>query len=269
MFKTSKYLLLTTALIFSSCVLKSKYEQRDLDALALEKKVEALSSEIQALRKDLEDKSSTLEKLQARNDELLLLNQKLVEKNKSLATEKTEVIRKTIKLEDDLYKKETMLGEIEKTYKSLTQDLKKEIDDGNIKIQELKGMLRVDVVSEVLFKSGSDEIMDSGKKILNKVADSLSLIKDKRIEIQGHTDNQKIYGKLREKFPTNWELSTARATSVVRYLESRGVDPKLLSAAGLSSNHPIASNDTEEGRQKNRRIEIMLLPMIDETPQTN
>ena len=256
-------LALFLILCFSSCVLKSKYEQLDVDAQSLNKRIVALSAENELLKKELEEKNSTVDKLQSRNDEITSLNLQIAEKNKTLAKENTEFIRKSIKLEDDLVKKEDKLSEVQQTYKSLTKDLEKEISAGNVKIEELKGMLKVDVVSEVLFKSGSDEIIEVGKKILDKVAESLSIIKDKRIEVQGHTDDRKIFGKLKEKYPTNWELSTARATKVVRHLEGRGLDPKLLSAAGLAEYHPITPNSTEEGRQKNRRIEIMLLPLFE------
>jgi chemotaxis protein MotB len=87
-------------------------------------------------------------------------------------------------------------------------------------------------------------------------------VKDKRIQVEGHTDNVRIVSSLKKKFPTNWELSTARATEVVRYLqEAGGIAPKLLSATGYSEYQPVAPNDTDEGKHKNRRIEIVLLPL--------
>ncbi len=104
-----------------------------------------------------------------------------------------------------------------------------------------------------------------GKKVLDKVVAILKEVKDKRIQIEGHTDNAKIMGSLKKKFPTNWELSTARATEVARYIqEAGGIDPKLLSATGYSEYQPVAANNTEEGKHKNRRIEIVLLPLLQE-----
>src|SRR5208282_3813798 len=88
----------------------------------------------------------------------------------------------------------------------------------------------------------------------------LKQVTDKRISIEGHTDNMPISDALKDKYPTNWELSTARATTVARFLQEKGgIDPTLLSAVGYGEYHPIASNDTVEGRAKNRRIEIVLL----------
>src|SRR5204862_7400713 len=84
---------------------------------------------------------------------------------------------------------------------------------------------------------------------------------EKQIRIEGHTDNVPISSKLQDRFRTNWELSTARATTVVRYLiDQGGVDRQYLSAVGYADTHPLASNDSEEGRSSNRRIEIVLYP---------
>lgn len=98
---------------------------------------------------------------------------------------------------------------------------------------------------------------------MDKVIEILKDIKDKRIQIEGHTDNVRIYSSLKTRFPTNGELSTARATQVARYLqEDGGINPQNLSATGYSEYQPVASNDKEEGRRKNRRIEIVLLPLM-------
>lgn len=248
----------------NGCVLKSKYENLSVAKQDIDKKYEELRLKNEELKKQLEEALSQNERISARNEEISSLNQQLAQRNKDLASGITDYRSRSMTLETELIKKEAKLSEIQKTYNDLTRDLKKEIDAGNVKIEELKGMLKVNVVSEVLFRSGSDEIISDGKGILDKVAKTLASIKDKRIEIQGHTDDRRITGKLTQIFPTNWELSTARASKIVRYLEDYGLDPSKLSAAGYGSNHPVASNDTEEGRQKNRRIEIVLLPLIDQ-----
>ena len=85
-------------------------------------------------------------------------------------------------------------------------------------------------------------------------------VEDKVIRVEGHTDNLKIHGALAQKYPTNWELSAARAVNVARYLQKQGIDPDILSATAFGEHKPVASNDTKEGRAKNRRIEIVLLP---------
>jgi chemotaxis protein MotB len=117
------------------------------------------------------------------------------------------------------------------------------------------------MVEKILFDSGSAAIKQNGKEVLARVAEILSSIHDKQIRIEGHTDNVQIGPALAEKFPTNWELSTARSTTVVRYLQKQGVDPTFLSAAGYSEYSPVDANETEEGRARNRRIEIVLIPL--------
>jgi chemotaxis protein MotB len=155
-------------------------------------------------------------------------------------------------------------AEIEKTkksYEDLTAGLKSEIANGQIQITQLKGKLTVNLVDKILFDSGKAEIKDDGRKVLDKVGDVLKSVTGKAINIEGHTDNKPIAGDLRSKYDTNWELSTARATAVARYLQDKAkVDPTSLVASGFGEYHPIASNDTPEGRAQNRRIEIVLVP---------
>ena len=121
--------------------------------------------------------------------------------------------------------------------------------------------ITINMVDRVLFDSGRADIKPAGLKVLKQVSDVLNKITDKQIRIEGHTDNVPISAKLQDRFKTNWELSTTRATTVVRYLiDHGGVQPQSLSAVGYADTHPIASNDSEEGRSSNRRIEIVLYP---------
>jgi chemotaxis protein MotB len=117
------------------------------------------------------------------------------------------------------------------------------------------------MVDRVLFDSGQAQVKSAGLDVLKQVSDILKTVSDKQIRIEGHTDNVPISAKLKGRFKSNWELSTARATTVVRYLIDQGsVDRQHLSAVGYADTQPQASNDTEEGRSANRRIEIVLYP---------
>ncbi|MBX9659942.1 MAG: flagellar motor protein MotB, partial [Nitrospiraceae bacterium] len=108
---------------------------------------------------------------------------------------------------------------------------------------------------------GQAQVKPAGVKVLKQVGDVLNKITDKQIRIEGHTDNVPISTKLQDKFKTNWELSTARATNVVRYLiDQGGVGRQHMSAVGYAETRPIAPNETEQGRSANRRIEIVLHP---------
>jgi len=138
--------------------------------------------------------------------------------------------------------------------------MKGEISKGQITITELKGKLTMDVVDKILFASGESAVKKEGLDVLQRVVEILKTVKDKNIRIEGHTDNVKITTKLAKVYPTNWELSAARAINVSKYLQQQGIDPKILSATAFGEYQPLADNSTAEGRAKNRRIAIILLP---------
>jgi chemotaxis protein MotB len=140
-------------------------------------------------------------------------------------------------------------------------ELKQEIKEGEVQITQLKDKLTVNMVDKILFDSGSAVIKKNGEKVLDRVAGILKGVADRQIKVEGHTDNVPISSRLAEKFPSNWELSTARATTVVRYLQGRGVNPGVLSAEGYAEFHPVAPNETDAGKAANRRIEIVLIPL--------
>jgi chemotaxis protein MotB len=136
-----------------------------------------------------------------------------------------------------------------------------DLEKGKITIQQIRDRLTITVVDRVLFESGSDAITPEGRDVLNRVGAALKDVRDRQIHISGHTDNVQIGPSLRGRFNTNWELSTARATSVVRYLvDHADIAPQLLTAVGHAYTKPVADNDSDEGRSRNRRIEITLYP---------
>ena len=172
-----------------------------------------------------------------------------------------EQARLAAALEQERIAKEEEIKRLTRTQEELSKSLQDEISKGNITIQQVRDRLTINMVDRVLFDSGQAQVKPAGVKVLKQVADVLNKITDKQIRIEGHTDNVPISSKLQGRFKTNWELSTARATTVVRYLiDHGGVDPQYLSAVGYADTHPLASNDSEEGRSSNRRIEIVLYP---------
>jgi chemotaxis protein MotB len=165
------------------------------------------------------------------------------------------------RLEQERAAKEAEIERLTKTHEDLTKSLKDDIEKGNITIRQVRDQLTINMVDRVLFDSGKADIKPEGLKVLKQVGDVLKHVADKQIRIEGHTDNVPIGPKIKDRFPTNWELSTARATSVIRYLiEEGGVDRTAISAGGYADTRPGASNETEEGRASNRRIEIVLYP---------
>jgi chemotaxis protein MotB len=157
--------------------------------------------------------------------------------------------------------KEKELQALHSTQDELVSELKSEIADRTVQVERIRDQLRVDLVDEVLFDSGEATLKPAGAKVLGKLASVLAKAPDRRVEVQGHTDNVPITGSLAKRFATNWELSAARATNVVRFLhEQARLDPARLSASGYAEFRPRGPNDTEPDRRRNRRIEILLLP---------
>jgi chemotaxis protein MotB len=275
----------------TGCVTTKKYEARlsDIDALTAENT--NLSGKLQETEDSLKKETAAREaletdvaKLRGEKEELMRTNELLFTANKDMnksvaeiSQEKLMAIKEkdriiaglTQEKMDAIKEKEHVVAEQKHAYDNVVSELTEEIKKGEIEVRQLKDKLTLTMVEKILFDSGKADIKTNGKKVLDRVAEILKTITDKQIRIEGHTDNVPIGAVLAEKFPTNWELSTARATTVVRYLQEKGVSPALLNAAGYSEYNPVESNETDEGKAKNRRIEIVLIPLDKEniTPQ--
>jgi len=173
----------------------------------------------------------------------------------------------TQRLEEEVAKvsaqKEAEMAKMKATHDEMVNAMKKEIEQGQIKVTQLADRLSLNIVDKILFPSGEAEFSDQGKEVLMRVGGILKQAQDKTIRIEGHTDTIPISKHLQSRFASNWELSTARATNVVRFLQDEaGIDPASLEAVGLGQFHPIANNKTVKGRSQNRRIEIILSPRV-------
>ena len=157
--------------------------------------------------------------------------------------------------------KEDEIARLKGTYDELVASMQTEIEQGQVKITQLADRLSVSVVDKILFPSGEADITSEGLEVLERVGNILKNTQNKVIRVEGHTDNVPIHPNLQKKFPTNWELSTTRATNVVRFLQEKiGIEGRRLQAIGMSEYQPVASNQKEAGRSQNRRIEITLMP---------
>ena len=158
--------------------------------------------------------------------------------------------------------REQRLQRKSKVYERMVKNLESDVEKGNLKLQEAQGRLTVSVLDKIVFAPGGLEISPEGKVVLKKLANLLKGLTGKRIQVEGHTDALPVRPMADRRYRDNWELSTLRASAVVRFLqEAGGVDPTLLSAVGHGPFQPVATNATPEGRQKNRRIEIVLTPL--------
>lgn len=157
------------------------------------------------------------------------------------------------------------IEELKSTYESLISQLKRELENKEMSIREYEEKLSITFVDRVLFDFGSATITPGGKGIITRVGDSLENVQGMQIRVVGHTDNRPIRKEYLWKFPSNWELSSARAAAVVRFLQREcGLDPKGFEVAGRSFYRPVASNETDEGRAQNRRVEVIIAPQIEE-----
>jgi len=145
-------------------------------------------------------------------------------------------------------------------YAQFVNRLQTMIDGGQLTVSIEQGRIVINLPNNVLFNSGSANLNAEGKEALGQIAAVLSQFSDRRFQIEGHTDNKPIKSA---RFPSNWELSTSRALTVVHLLTAMDVAPENISAAGFGEFRPRADNETEEGRQLNRRIEIIMLPNLD------
>jgi chemotaxis protein MotB len=149
-------------------------------------------------------------------------------------------------------------------FQDLQARFKSMVDAGDLEVVFRRGQMSVKLPSGVLFPSASAELSEAGKQTLGKVTKVLQGLGRRRILVAGHTDNVPID---KPEFRNNWYLSSARAVSVVELMIAEGFPPKLLAAAGYADKDPVASNKTRKGRQRNRRIEIILVPDLSELPK--
>lgn len=225
--------------------LNSKIEARDKRIEKLEKKVANLEKEKKQTEEELKKAKGTLEMYE---DETGSLQEKLDATKDELAT---------------LRKKQREQEKRLQRYRDLAKRLAETFKSEQLSVKVRNGKMVIEMRDNVLFNSGSAKVKDDGKKVLEELANVLQDISDREFLVAGHTDNVPISSG---RFEDNWELSTTRAANVVRYLKEKGVSPEQLSAAGYSKFDPVADNSTEEGKAKNRRIEIVLMPKVSELP---
>jgi len=233
--------------------LQQSHKKLILENTALKARFNRLTEDAAVLT---DDKKQLEGILRSKSDTLL--------KNISEARQQVaELKAENSKLNDDVSELQRMeekkVKEVSGTYEQLLADMKNEIAKGEVTISELQGKVTVNMEAAILFGSGRADVKPEGVAILNKMVETLKNVTDKAIRIEGHTDVVQIAGGLSRTFPTNWELSAARAINVTKFLQQQGIDPRNLSAAAFAEHKPVADNSTKEGRGRNRRIEITLV----------
>lgn len=260
--ETAALALVLGLLLTSGCVTSGTYR------LVVDERDELLESKV-----DLEQRVRLLtasnQSLGAERLKLLDEMEDLLQARSALEVDIRKLQRTEAILSGTLREREAKLAsrgeelrKLQGTYEGLVADLQQELADGQIEIEQLRSGIRLNLAQDVLFASGSAELSRAGTAVVNKVAGRLKTA-PYRIQVQGHTDPIPIRSTLRDRFPTNWELAAARASQVVRLLAKQGVRPDRLRAVSFGQYRPVASNQTADGRAKNRRIEIRLEPLAE------
>jgi len=245
--------LLLGLLLTLGCVTRGTYEE---DVGRLEDANKRLNERVDNLTRT--NSSLDAERVRLANE-----LEDLAEARKTLERDVGKLERTKKLLTDHLREREAQVSELSKvssTYEALVDDLQSEVTSGQIQIEQLRDGIRLNLPQDILFPSGSAKLQPEGETVLRKVADRLRKI-EHRIEVQGHTDNVKVSGRLAQRYGSNWELAGARASQVVRLFESTGVAPSRLSAISHGEHAPVDDNRTPEGRARNRRIDIRLIPV--------
>ena len=243
--------------ITSSCVTRSKHQK---DISTWEERHGKLSQEKDQLA------AESSKKIKERD-------QKIIEIESELEAYKEDSERKQGDLANRLAQRKAEIAALKKQqeqieatmaqYRKLREAFNKMIDAGELEIYHRRGRIMVALPSSVLFASGKSELSKAGQKAVGQVAQVLAKLEDRRFLVAGHTDNVPIRTS---RFEDNWALSTARATTVTRDLIENGMNPTTVAAAGYGQFDPIKPNDSKENRRRNRRIEIILMPTIEELP---
>lgn len=279
------------ALCSSGCVSKSKFEEKAAEASRLDQSLQKLTQEHRQLGEEaarLRDANADQEQklaacgnraaaldadLQRSREDTNRLERVLSDRSAQAGAAMAEM-RQTIdqletenrdlkgQVEKERIAREARIANLKNTYNELVGKMQSEIDRGEVTISELQGKLTVNMVERILFDSGKADIKPEGKKVLKQVGDILKGQADKEVRVEGYTDNVPISPRLQQLFPSNWELSTTRATNVLHFLQDQvGIPGERLAACGYGPYHPIADNGTAAGRAQNRRIQIVLVPL--------
>ena len=254
-------------------------DERDLlcrDLASEKRENELLTGNLNELTNKNLDLTDKFNNLTIRNTDLQEKYSSLINQNLSQSEQYNRALEAK---SQELENKELLLSEREKALKEMQLIIARQdsitnrlndilrnallgFNSDELSVEILNGKVYVSMSERLLFKSGSSTVESKGVEALKLLADVLGKNPDVDILVEGHTDNVPIGTNLKAKYPTNWELSTARATNIARYLiEKAGIDSNHISVAGYADTKPIDTNETAEGRMKNRRIEIVLMPI--------
>ena len=233
-------------LALCACVSRSKFDSKTQEASAARQEAEAAKQQVAHLRDQLTSSEQQVTDLKSALG--MAQSQAITDEQKTQLEEAKRAVQ-------EAQERGKLLDDLETKFKKM-------IDAGHVKVTTRHGRVVLQLHNDVLFDAGSAEPKAAGKEALGEVASNLRSLPGRRFQVAGHTDAEPLTPETKKLYPTNWELSSARAIAVVKLLVSGGVDPGALSAAGYGPFDPVAPNGTAEGQARNRRIEITLVPRV-------
>jgi len=236
----------------TACVTRGAYQD-------LEAERDRLAAERDALAARVERLETSNQSLDAERVELFEELEDLRQRREALEAELATTERRLIAERETLAAQQATMRELQATYDGLVTDLQSDVEAGRMAVERLREGISFELPDDVVFPPGAVEPTAEGRAVIERLADRFAG-GDERVEVHGHTDAVPVSGALARRFPSNWELAAARAAAVVRLLAGEGIDPSRLTAVSHGAHDPVAPNDTEEGRARNRRIEIRLIP---------
>jgi len=270
-------IIIAVASLAMGCVTSGKFDAKVGELNASLKREQDLLADIARLERELAAVRKTLtgerDDLHKKLDDAQALVTQLKQRLEQLGQNVNQLTSERGQLRAGLDDAEKRLEELRKqkaaaearaaTFRTLVEKLRSMIDSGQIKVTIRNGRMLIALPNDVLFDSGKTEVKKEGKEAITRIAQVLSTIADRRFLVAGHSDNVPIKTA---RFPSNWELSAARAVEVVKLLIEGGMRGSVLGAAGYGEFDPVGANDTLESRATNRRIEIVLEPNLSDLP---
>lgn len=262
-----RYALPLILLLASGCLVpKKKYDALQAELDTTKSSLTKTQGDLDAAKRVGVDLQTALSAEQAKvaslSDQISKLNTEKVAllNDKSSLKSSVEEMQKAL---DELNERKAAAEARVNEYKNLLAKFKSLIDAGKLKVKIVDGRMVVELATDVLFSSGSAALSDTGKAAIVEVSQVLATIAGREFQVEGHTDNVPIKTA---QFPSNWELAAARSLTVVKTMIEAGMPANRVSSAAFSEYHPVAGNDTPEGKSANRRIEIVVVPDLSTLP---
>ncbi len=250
-----------------------RYRDLETSLAATGETVTQREARISELERELAKEQAVVGELESQLQQLREAYERKQQALQAAQSEQAELMASKGQLEADVESMKQALAELEArreaaekrlaAYRDLLSRFQKLIDAGKLKVKIQDGRMVVELASDVLFDSGSAELSEGGLAAIREVAGVLASIPDRTFQVEGHTDDDPI---ATHQYPSNWELASGRALTVVKAMVAAGMPSERISAASYAWFRPVASNDSDEGKAANRRIEIVVVPDLSALP---